>query len=249
MLTSAPGTSWPTLQAVWHTLPGQSPSLVQATAGSFAHTLSWATHVEPGHCASLVQSCAVLFLHAPHCVPPVRQLTAGAFAQWSWGVLKSGAPWSRPMPLGTLASRAAVSKRILPSSSAGGSGSTVGSTVRSPVMLHTGGPRMSGTQCALCTHGGFEPQSASLVHAAPPGWLQNPTPPVQSASVPQLTAGWFEQTRFVWSLAVAAATGTTLRERKFATYTVVPSGERPTPIGPVPIPSGTARMREMPVFM
>src|SRR5712691_7898752 len=130
--------------------------------------------------------------------------------------LNSGAAWLRPTPFLTLVSRAAVSKRILPSRSAGGSGSTLGSTVRSPVMLETGGPRMTGTHWAVCTHGGAA-QSASTLHAGPPGWLQKPPLGGQSLVVPQVAAGWFEHRRFCGlppaSRGKAAASGTTLRER------------------------------------
>src|SRR5262249_32920721 len=144
----------------------------------------------------------------------VVQAVPGAFTQASVGLSNGGAAWSSPTPFGTLESRAAVSKRILPSSRPGGSGSAAGVTVRSPVMLETGGPRMTGTHCAFCTHGGVA-QSASTLHAGPPGWLQKPPPPAQSLLVPQVcaSAGLFEQRRFAWSVAVALATGTTLRER------------------------------------
>src|SRR5207302_9511367 len=130
--------------------------------------------------------------------------------------LNSGAAWLRPTPFLTLVSRAAVSKRILPSRSAGGSGSTVGSTVRSPVMLATGGPRITGTHWAVCTTGGAA-QSASTLHAGPPGWLQKPPLGGQSLVVPQVAAGWVEHRRFCGvppaSGGKAAASGTTLRER------------------------------------
>src|SRR6516162_5349158 len=99
--------------------------------------------------------------------------------------LNSGAAWESPTPFLTLASRPAVSKRILPSRIAAGSGSTVGSSVRSPVMLDTGLPRITGTHWAVCTHGGVS-QSASVVHAGPPGWLQKPALRGQSLVVPQV---------------------------------------------------------------
>jgi len=66
-----------------------------------------------------------------------------------------------------------------------GGGSTVGSTVRSPVMLDTGPPRITGTHAAVCTHGGVA-QSASVLHAGPPGWLQKPALGGQSLLVPHV---------------------------------------------------------------
>ena len=155
---------------------------------------------------------------------------------------KRGAAAPRPTPLVTLASRAAVLKRILPSRTAAGTGSTVGSATRSlqvsptgqspftlqrwlvvrlhfPWMLATGGPRTSGTQSAPRTQGGFEPQSASCAQAAPPGWLQNPVEAGQSLFVPhRRVKSLLMQRRLsgspeAGSIGAAAATRTTLRAR------------------------------------
>src|SRR5262245_48574539 len=147
-------------------------------------------------------SCAVLV------TAPGVLLMSGAVAR-----LKSGAASSRPTLFGTLESRAAVLKRFFPSRSAGGSASAA----MPPVRLDTGAPRMSGTQSAVVMHGPFVPQSASIVHGAPPGWLQNPPPPPQSFVVPQVCAKLSVQRKFAGrpspSSGVAAATGTTFRER------------------------------------
>src|SRR5262249_50123333 len=108
---------------------------------------------------------------------------------FSFGSLKRGAAVERPTLFGTLESRAAVLKRILPSSTPGGTGSTDGSPVRSrhvsppgqsavteqrvavvtlhfPRMLATGWERISGTHSAFRMQGGgVVVQSESVLHA------------------------------------------------------------------------------------
>jgi len=113
----------------------------------------------------------------------------GPLAHVTYGSLKSGAAWPRPMSFGTLASRAAVVKRILPSRIAGGSGSPLMPTqlppvqsefalhdapslappTQRPVIVETGPASTSGMQFDERTHGPMVPQSASVVHDAPPG--------------------------------------------------------------------------------
>jgi hypothetical protein len=128
-------------------------------------------------------------------------------------LLKSGAAAPSPTLFDRLASRAAVLKRILPSSSAAGSGSAA----MPPVSVDTGCPSMSGTQSCERMHGGAEPQSASVVHAGPPGWLQKPVPAGQSLFRPQASVGCAAQRRLAGTPAgssgAAPATGTTLRAR------------------------------------
>src|SRR5262249_10914713 len=113
----------------------------------------------------------------------------GPLAHVVCGALKSGAALPRPMPFGTLASRAAVVNRILPSSTLGAVGSpamplhtpaarsvtalhaapSFAPPTHFPVMVDTGCCRTNGTQFAFRTHGPSVPQSASFVHMAPPG--------------------------------------------------------------------------------
>ncbi len=131
----------------------------------------------------------------------------------SAALLKSGAAAPRPTPFSTLASRAAVLKRILPSRSAACSGSAA----MPPVMLETGCPRISGTQSCLRTHGRAAPQSASVLHTPPPGWLQKPVPAGQSLLRPHVSVGCDAQRKFsglpVASSGAADATASTLRAR------------------------------------
>src|SRR5262245_45583102 len=129
----------------------------------------------------------------------------------------SGAAEPSPTPFGTLESRAAVLNKFLPSRMAAGTGSTDGSTVRSPVMLHTGWPRMSGTQSAPRMQGPLPPQPDACVHSAPPGWLQNPTDAGQSLLVSHVRLKSPLMQRRLGGAPVsstcAEATRTTLRER------------------------------------
>src|SRR5262245_42958873 len=112
-------------------------------------------------------SCAVLTT-----LPGTLPVTAA--------LLNSGAAAPSPTLFDRLASRAAVLKRIFPSSSAAGSASAA----MPPVSVETAWPSMSGTQSCERMQGGDAPQSASVVQAGPPGWLQKPTPAGQSLLLP-----------------------------------------------------------------
>src|SRR5262249_61063769 len=128
-------------------------------------------------------------------------------------LVRRGAAAASPTPFDRLAWRAAVLKRILPSRSAAGSGSAA----IPPVMLGTGCPSTSGTQSCFRTHGGEVPQSASVVHTPPPGWLQNPTPAGQSLLRPHVIAGCAAPLRLggwpLGSSGAADATATKVRAR------------------------------------
>ena len=161
----------------------------------------------------------------------------GPLAQVTYGSLKSGAAWSSPTSFGTLASRADVRKRILPSRIAGGVGSPLmplqtplaqsaplrheapsfPPPTQRPVIVDTTLLMTSGMQLAETTHGPFVPHSASVVQLAPPGWLQNPLVALQSLSVAHVALASPEHRRFAGlppgSSGRPVARATTLRAR------------------------------------